>query len=322
MAKSKFIRLTRKLKQIRNAKLLNWKQKAYYFRNTDLRPSLNTPLADPIIIAGIYRSGTTLLTSLIESIGVDLGPDDHKLQGIGKLGHLNPNGFQENFLMNDLGRYLLYYAGGSGIEFPDTSKVANLDLSCLNDFDFIYYSAVTLRDDRISDKIRNHTFKHYSISNLNQYFYDHFDTSCWGFKEVHSGIYMSAYHKIWKNAKWLCIYREPSCFVQSAKNLSKDISLKNWIEYYRRVITSEHYLTIHWVSYEDLLNKNEDVLRALISFVGTNSNDKTIISNLLKIINPSMTHYRESKVVNCKSSSDLYNELRKKSADCTLSNTH
>lgn len=292
--------------------------RARYHLCTDLRTSRDVPLTPPFIIAGIYRSGTTLVASLLERLGVDLGPQEHRCQGIGPLAFLNPHGFQENFLMNDLGRFILHYLGGSGVSFPDLALVLNLDLRSLDDADFAYYSARVLHDVRVSDRVRESVLRQYSVSNLDQYFCDHFDTSCWGFKDVHSGIYMPAYARMWPDATWVCIFREPSSFLESARRLSAEVAPRLWVEYYRRVMQFEHRVDIHWVAYEDLMSCDEATLYELISLVKGHTDGMDILANLLQVIDPSAVHRRGSTLEGLGEASELYRELRRKCASSTV----
>jgi hypothetical protein len=250
---------------------------------------------------------------LVEEIGVDLGPEDHKLQGIGRLSHLNPSGFQENFLINDLGRYILHHCGGSGKHFPKLSKIDDLKLDSLSDSDFAFYSSKVLNDDRIRPDVRGKVLFHYGVSNLNQYFYDYFDTSCWGFKDVHSGIYMSCYIKTWPDSKWICVFRKPSSFVKSAKQLSKRVSLNTWAEYYQRVMLFDQKVPIYWLSFEDLISKDETLLRSLIGFITGNSCENDSLTRLMDIINPSAVHYINGNPNDFGSAGEIYEELKKKS---------
>ena len=210
-----------------------------YRLSADVLDEKDRPHTPPFIVTGIYRSGTTLVTSFLEALGVDLGPEEHKFQNVGRLAalDLNPDGFQENFLINDLGRYILQYAGGSGVEFPSFKKLGALSLSAFDNVDFAYYAIKVLNDDRVDGQIRRQILNHYNISNINQYFYDHFDTNLWGFKDVHSGAYMPIYLKKWHNAKWICVFREPSSFLKSANmgsgmsifpELLQQVSRLNW----------------------------------------------------------------------------------------------
>ena len=239
---------------------------SYYFAAQKVAAK-NIPLTPPFIICGIYRSGTTLTTSILEKMGIDLGPENHKFQGVGKLVNLNPEGFQEIFLMNDLGRYILHYLGGSGIVFPDPEKVSKLDLNSLSDADFSYYSEIVLDDDRIKQEVRRDILTKYGVSRLNQYFCDYFDTSFWGFKDVHCGVYIPVYLKMWPGSKFICVVRNPASFLKSAQDLSPGIPINTWLDYYQRILGFEKIAEIYWVIYENLLNKDRDLLQGLINFV-------------------------------------------------------
>ena len=270
------------------------KQKIYqpyyhtiYSFNHGNKFSNNQPLAPPVIVTGIYRSGTTLTTSIMERIGIDFGPQEHKCGGKGEFGYLNRSGFQENFLINDLGRYILHHAGGSGVKLPETKQLQNLDLNHLDDAEFAYYSEAILNDDRVEKKIRRDILTTYGISGINQYFSDYFNTACWGFKDVHAGAYLPTYHRMWPGSKIICVVREPTAFLQSALKLSHQASLATWVDYYQRVIEFEKQVSIHWIIYESLLEKNELVIRQLINFTkACQKVDDALVEDVLKLINP------------------------------------
>jgi hypothetical protein len=291
--------------------------KVYYRFSTDLFIDKDEPAAPPFIVTGIYRSGTTLVTSLLEALGVDLGPQEHKFQNKGRLAvlNLNPDGFQENFLINDLGRYILHYAGGSGVDFPNFEKIAKLSFSTFDNADFAYYALKVLKDDRVSNQIRRRVLSHYNISNINQYFCDYFDTALWGFKDVHSGAIMPVYQKKWQKAKWICVFREPSSFLQSAKKLSPNIAEQTWIEYYSRVLQTEPHAKILWIAYEDVLNKNERTIMELIKYVKKKDTGSETTQKLFAMVDPSLNHGANANENVTDQAAALYQRLRNKSVD-------
>ncbi|NEO98885.1 MAG: sulfotransferase [Symploca sp. SIO2E9] len=290
-------------------------QTNYYFK-ANLRSPQSTPLVPPIIITGIYRSGTTLTTSLVEKIGVDMGPENHKCRGSGELGNLNPEGFQENFLINDLGRYILHFAGGSGVRLPNEVKVCSIDLHSLSDADFAYYSEAELNDDRIAPKVRREVLRHYGVSRLNQYFCDYFDTSCWGFKDVHCGVYMPVYLKMWSGSKFVCVVREPSSFLKSALNLSGGASINTWVDYYHRAIQFEENAQIYWVIYESLLNREKEVIRGLIAFIkGQKPEQDDDIEPVMSLISKRKVNHKNESYGGIERASILYEKLKQKSVE-------
>lgn len=293
--------------------------KTKYRLTVNLKPLQDTPLTPPFIIMGIYRSGTTLTTSLVEALGVDMGAETHKFQAIGNLAYLNPEGFQENFLLNDIGRYILYKCGGSGVRFPDFNKISNLELSSFDNTDFAYYSIKNLKDERVDSEIRKQVLSQYNISNLNQYICDYFNTSCWGFKDVHCGIYLPIYHKLWTEAKFICVFRHPSSFLNSATQVSKQVSLETWIEYYTRVIKVEENtpIRLYWINYEDLLSKDESTLRGLTAFIHNTTQTKLSynLDTILSLIKPSLSKYsnNNNQKNDLGTASELYEKLKQKS---------
>ena len=277
--------LLTKIKKLVKHKIYQPYYHTIYDFNHGNKLSNNQPLAPPVIVTGIYRSGTTLTTSIIAKIGVDFGPQEHKCGGKGELGYLNRSGFQENFLINDLGRYILHHTGGSGVNIPEPCKLENLYLNQLNDADFAYYSEAILNDDRVDKRIRHNILTTYGISGINQYFCDYFDTTCWGFKDVHAGAYLPTYHRMWPGSKIICVVREPTTFLQSALKLSHQASLATWIDYYQRVIEFAKQVPVHWIIYESLLAKNELLIRKLINFIKADHKvNNLLIEDIFKLI--------------------------------------
>jgi hypothetical protein len=211
--------------------------------------------------------------------------------------------------------YFLKLAGGSGIKFPDLNKLIQIDLGSINDKEFAYYSEMVLKEDRINAKIRRNILRNYSITNINQYVYDYFDTSCWGFKDVHSGIYMPLYLKLWPNSKIVCIFREPVSFLSSATKLSPNVTYDIWIEYYKRIIKIEKHNPVYWICFEDLLQKNINVIKGLMSFIGKTAKElqsDAYINSLLKIIKPDLVNYPNDSLNNREYLKTFYDELKRK----------
>ena len=63
----------------------------------------------PICIAGMHRSGTSMLTRLLHLCGLDLGPADRLLQPAPD----NPEGFWESLPFVELNKQLLATLGGA-----------------------------------------------------------------------------------------------------------------------------------------------------------------------------------------------------------------
>jgi hypothetical protein len=288
----------------------NWSSKSH--------SSTSRPLTSPVIITGIYRSGTTLCSTIIEKIGVDLGPESHKCGGVGNFRNLNSEGFQENFLVNDLGRYILYINGGSGIDFPNINILSNFSLEKIDDSDFAYYSEKFVNDDRVFPHIRKTILRNYGISGINQYFYNHFDTRSWGFKDVHSGVFLPVYEKFWPGCKFVCVFRKPCAFLRSALALNDKVTLQTWLDYYNRVSQFEDEVNLFWLPYEEVLNKNEELIKKLVKFItGSGSIDNVDIKALLQPVRTPVRKTQnlddeEMKELN-REAYELYKELLNKS---------
>lgn len=264
----------------------------------------------PIVVTGIYRSGTTLLARLVQSMGVDFGPAEHSLQGKGHLGHLNPDGFHENFLMNDLGRYILYCSGGSGVEWPEPDKISQLHIQNLDDADFKQYSRTVLKDTRIDNSVREDVLDNYNLAELKQYFLDFFNTSFWGFKDVHAGVYLDLYREIWPGARIVCSVRHPAAFLKSALKLTKHATTSIWVEYYQRVIDNDAG-DIMFVCFEELLAGNHYLVQALARFLEKDISEKEAQDILEDLVDVRKVHYEDDQGVS-KVASLMYKALKLK----------
>jgi hypothetical protein len=304
------VRETRTLEKISRA-AEEARFKLGWHRTARLKREVDTPKTPPLIILGLYRSGTTLTASLVERLGVDLGPVEHRLAGIGRLKELNPDGFQENFMMNDLGRYILYHAGGSGARFPAFERLCALNLERLSDSDLAYYAEVVENDDRIDPLLRAQVLRTYAVSNINQYFCDFFDTTLWGFKDVHAGLYLPVYLRKWQGARLVVVFRHPAAFMKSIAKYWRGVTLDSWIEYYRRVLDATCESEVYWVCYEQLLEREPRTLSGLYQFVlGRSPRDKEV-AVLEAQIRPDKAHHQGVDAPELQQALELYANLKK-----------
>ena len=72
------------------------------------------PTPEIVCVLGMHRSGTSLITALLQSLGAHLGPPEHMM----KPQPDNPRGFYEHQLLNDIDEEILARLGGSWSEPP------------------------------------------------------------------------------------------------------------------------------------------------------------------------------------------------------------
>jgi hypothetical protein len=72
------------------------------------------PAPEIVCVLGMHRSGTSLITALLQSLGAHLGPPEHMM----KPQPDNPRGFYEHQLLNDIDEEILARLGGSWSEPP------------------------------------------------------------------------------------------------------------------------------------------------------------------------------------------------------------
>ena len=71
-------------------------------------------MARIVCLLGMHRSGTSLVTRLVNAMGVDLGPAEHLMKATEE----NPRGFWEHHVMRDLNDEILSRFGGTWHEPP------------------------------------------------------------------------------------------------------------------------------------------------------------------------------------------------------------
>ncbi|MCB2208717.1 MAG: sulfotransferase [Bacteroidetes bacterium] len=228
----------------------------------------------PIIICGMHRSGTSLVSSLIESQGVFLG---HKKQGDHEpvfFLHINEKIFK---LLN------------ASWDTPDNFKHAN---------DFFHSNILKIIDKQLNSKdavsyfgflnyLKNHNF--------------HKITYPWGWKDPRNTFTLEHWHKLFPKAKVIHVYRNPVDVANSLrsrqekfmerftanKNFEK-YALKNdflgtsykclylnegfnlWEKYVQKAFAANNEI-LH-LKYEDLLSSPEIHIETMLHFIGIDKN--------------------------------------------------
>lgn len=90
--------------------------------------SVSNKKVAPLIITGMFRSGTTITASLLQLLGFHAGPKDHLLGAIGPRKSLNPEGFLENYPFMDLSMYVFYLTNSYGDAPPEKDQLEKLNL--------------------------------------------------------------------------------------------------------------------------------------------------------------------------------------------------
>lgn len=203
----------------------------------------------PIWITGMFRSGTSITTQIMNGLGYDLGPKEHLLQAKGKRGVLNPNGFFENYLMMDWSLHVFKKLNAWGDNPPSSNSVEEFIGYKYAFHDFAYDSLVNIHDDRISNWNKVSVLKKYSPLNLDSYFKTCFRNK-FAIKNPHFLLLTPLLDFQFPNAKFIVVFRNPLDTVESAKKVTANASVNLYFEYYSRVVDKPNTL---FFNYDNLI---------------------------------------------------------------------
>lgn len=182
----------------------------------------------PFFLMGMFRSGTSLTSRILEKSGVSFGKSYRMLKSQGSLKDLNPDGFYEDFLFAQLSRYLFEQVKKDGSNPPSPAETADLVIERIKLSDFILYSFFTVKEDRISvlNKIRTLTLLRFGKMKY----------LTGGTKMAVKVPMLVPFHrllkKIYPNSSFLIILRNPDSTIRSSKVLTEKSGIALFNQYY------------------------------------------------------------------------------------------
>lgn len=215
----------------------------------------------PLFLMGMYRSGTSLTSQILEGLGVDFGSDYRLLKSQGVLKELNPDGFYEDFLFAQLARFFFYKMGKDGSNPPSINEVEQFIPNKILLSDFILYSYFTVKEDRISSYHKAKCLTRLRFKKMNYLL---------GKKNVAIKIPMLVpFHvflrKIYPKSKFLIIIRNPDSTIKSSKALTNRAAIELFDEYYIHLIELFKSNSCHTIvfSYDKLLESPAESVKLL-----------------------------------------------------------
>lgn len=251
----------------------------------------------PIIIIGMHRSGTSMLTRFIEESGIYMG----KEKGVN----------DESFFFQKINDWILYEAGATW----DNSY----NIKFINDY-FISHM-VNVIDKRLSSIWIK---KYFGIKNTIKYGSIYNQENQWGWKDPRTTLTLPVWKKLFPNAKIVHIYRNPidiaaslrkrECqieknykntlrkkyfqyflkkkpvFYQSSRVHNVYEGIKLWKEYVSLALSANDLFddVIH-IKYEDFLNKPMGTLKDLSLFLNLNF-DELLVNSIVEKIDKSRSY--------------------------------
>jgi hypothetical protein len=272
---------------------------------------------EPIIIIGMHRSGTSMLTRFIEESGVFMGNPKNMGQN------------EEAFFFQELNEWMLYQ---KGISWDNTSNE-----SLKSEFTDSNITRV------ISNRLNSiHTYKFLGLKKfLKSKNLKNVDFS-WGWKDPKNTLTLDIWKRIFPNAKIIHIHRNPidvanslfireqkiensfrnslklkrkeflllkrPCYNQSVRVTFIEEGIKLWEEYVQLAHNAKsQFKNFHSISYEEFLDKPEETLEDLAEFLKIET-DLELINSISSQIKPD----RKYAFLNDNELINLYQKVKNK----------
>lgn len=243
----------------------------------------------PVMIMGMHRSGTSMLTRLLEKAGLFVGNDLSQ--------------YHESYFFYQLNNLLLYQLGGRWDNPPDFDYLFKNDLELKINLDYFH-------DMLNSVRFRNYVgLKHYILNGgINEIDFN------WGWKDPQNTITLPFWLEIFPNAKLIYIERHGVDVAKSLKERN-DNTLENGIAKYQKYkklypfkpktggfsfslrcgtlqggldlwneyraaakvnLALQEKALVHSIKYEDLLSNPHEVLTDLFQFLNLDFDQKLV----------------------------------------------
>jgi hypothetical protein len=215
----------------------------------------------PLCIAGMHRSGTSMLTSLLQACGLQLGPAKDLLPPAPS----NPEGFWESRSFVRINEHLLRELGGNW-DHPPQAAAAGWE-----------------------DEPRWHRL-HGEARKLVRRF-----RACepWGWKDPRNCLTFPFWRKVVPDLKTLICVRNPLAVAESLRqrdNLSLATALDLWLTYNQRILAAAP-LTNRLVTHcETYFHDPETELRRVLKWLGIAA-PKACVRKACQRFNPSLVHH-------------------------------
>ena len=247
----------------------------------------------PLCIAGMHRSGTSMIASLLHTCGLDLGPKKDFLPPAPN----NPEGFWESRLFLRLNDAILKELGGSW-DHPPRMDVAGWEQKP-------GLHRLHKRADELARRFAGR--------------------EPWGWKDPRNCLTLLLWRKLLPEVKVLICVRNPLAVAESLRlrdGIPYAESLELWLTYNRCVLASapaESRLITHCESY---LRDPFAELHRLLGWVGLSST-KERMERACQRIAPSLLHHRPTmdELVDVRIPAEVrqcYRDLREQAALCPM----
>ena len=258
----------------------------------------------PLFVTGFFRSGTSLTTHLLKTLGMDLGPENHLLLAKNERAALNPDGFFENYLFMETSLYAFTKLKSWGHIPPAPEKVRELSFDDNDRAQFAGYTLCGVHDDRISNRDKMDALRNFDLLSLNTYLEKKFRYP-YAVKNPHFAVLSGFLLKKWPRAKFLVCFRPPSEAIASAAKITPLLDKKIYCRYYSELLQLPED-KVKFFSHAQLMDAPEKALKELCKYYDL---EISKIPAALKIIRPSLHRHKTNTDINDAELKCIYEQL-------------
>lgn len=227
----------------------------------------------PLLVSGIFRSGTSITTNILSNAGFDVGPQNHLLQAT----EINPDGYFENYFFMDLSRYLFHLTNSYGDNPPEENLIDKIDPKTLRDDAFRKFTLLEIHDDRVSNRNKLDVLKKVSVHHMQEYLSHAFGEKPL-IKNPHFSVLEPFFKKVFPGSKRVVVFRNPEGWKKSAQVVSEKSDFDLYEKYYAYYLKSDQEGIIYF-NYDNLLSNPEGSIQSLLNALGLEQ-----VSGLVKLV--------------------------------------
>ncbi|MDQ3110044.1 MAG: sulfotransferase [Bacteroidota bacterium] len=232
--------------------------------------------APPLLISGIFRSGTSITTNILSKAGFDAGPQNHLLQATS----INPDGYFENYFFMDFSRYLFHLTNSYGDNPPEKKALEKIELTKLRNDNFRKFTLLEIHDDRVKNIDKMRVLRKVSLHHMHAYL-----ANCFGerplIKNPHFSVLEPFFRNVFHDSKRLVVFRNPSDWKHSAQAVSPESNEALYDQYYSYYLHSDD-AGIIFFNYDQLLKDPEGSVAKLLHALEIKNADAKSLAGLVR----------------------------------------
>jgi hypothetical protein len=238
----------------------------------------------PLLVTGIFRSGTSATTLLLSQAGFDVGPPDHLLQARGKYEKLNPDGYLENYFFIELSIYLFHLLKSAGDAPPDENAVEKLTTGDLSDDAFRKFCLLGIHDDRVSNVNKMRVLSRASVHHIAAYVNQAYGKKPL-IKNPHFCVLEPFFTKLFPRSQRIVVFRNPADWLRSVPVVSRKADYALYDRYYSGYL-ERNQSNVHFFNYDELLRNPVHSINRLLETTGIPNADAEKLAKLVRVKKP------------------------------------